>query len=73
MNYVAFLNQMEVIMEMSPDTLNGSEKLASLEGWDSLAVLGLQVWVDSTLKRPLDVPALISAVTLEDVWKIITK
>ena len=71
MGYSDFLRQMEKIMEMDQNSLTGTEILKDLPAWDSLAVLGLQAWVDASFHKPLDVPALTSAVTLEDVWRII--
>lgn len=73
MEYNSFLRQMEQILEMDPNSLNGLENLKDLEAWDSLAVLGLQAWVDATFGKSLDVPALTSAVTLEDVWRIVNQ
>lgn len=73
MEYTEFLRQMERILEMEENSLNGTEALRDLSGWDSLAVLGLQAWVDATFSSPLDVPALTTATTLEDVWRLISK
>ena len=73
MEYTEFLRQMERILEMEENSLDGTEALRDLSSWDSLAVLGLQAWVDASFDSPLDVPALASATTLEDVWGIITK
>lgn len=71
MDYNDFLRQMENILEMEENSLNGTESLKDLSSWDSLAVLGLQAWVDTTFHKSLDVPALASAITIEDVWRII--
>ena len=73
MEYTEFLRQMERILEMEENSLNGTEALRDLPGWDSLAVLGLQAWVDASFSSPLDIPALASATTLEDVWRLIAK
>ena len=73
MEYTEFLRQMERILEMEENSLNGTEALRDLSGWDSLAVLGLQAWVDATFSSPLDGPALTTAATLEDVWRLISK
>ena len=71
MEYNEFLRQMETILEMEQNSLNGTENLKELPAWDSLAVLGLQAWVDATLPKPLNVPALLSAKTVKDVWRIV--
>ena len=73
MEYTEFLRQMEQILEMEENSLHGTEALRDLPGWDSLAVLGLAAWVDASFSSPLNVPDLVSATTLKDVWRIISK
>ena len=73
MEYSNFLREMEKIMEMESNSLKGTEVLKDMPGWDSLAVLGLQAWVDASFHKSLDVSALTSAVTLEDVWRIVNQ
>ena len=41
-----FLNQIEEILESDTDVLSGDEIISELEGWDSLAILGLIVKMD---------------------------
>jgi acyl carrier protein len=57
----------EEVLEVPGGTLNGSEKLDSLEGWDSMAVLGLIALADERFGVALSSKRLLSCVTVDDV------
>jgi acyl carrier protein len=43
-----FLRQLDELMELEPGTLKGDERLKSLDGWGSLAILGYMAIVNET-------------------------
>ncbi len=53
MNRSEFLLQLDSIIEASPGTIRGDEKLTDISGWDSLAVLGFIAMVDDKFKLQL--------------------
>jgi acyl carrier protein len=59
MTSAEFLNVIEVILELDEGTLDGSELINDLEGWDSLAVVSFIAEIDSELDLTLN-PNLIS-------------
>lgn len=46
MNKQEFLNQLEEILELDPNTLQGNEILLDIEQWDSLAFLSIIAMAD---------------------------
>ena len=46
MDQQALLRAMDDLIEVSPGTLKGPEKLADLEGWTSLAMIGFISFAD---------------------------
>jgi acyl carrier protein len=53
MNRTEFLLQLDNIIEASPGTIKGDEKLADISAWDSLAVLSFIAMVDDKFKLQL--------------------
>jgi acyl carrier protein len=41
-----FYRCVEEVLDVAPGTLEGGEKLAEIEGWDSMAVLGFLAMAD---------------------------
>ena len=68
----AFLRQMEEMLEMDPGALTGGEALADLAAWDSLAVLGLIALADSAFQKSLDPPTIAQAVTVGDLYALVS-
>ncbi|OBQ46393.1 hypothetical protein [Halodesulfovibrio spirochaetisodalis] len=68
-----FLRSLEAILAVATDTLNGEEPLSEFKDWDSMAILELQVYVDNTFSKGLDIEALAKAQTVNDVWTIISQ
>jgi acyl carrier protein len=48
-----FLLELDKVIEASPGTLKGDEKLAGLSAWDSLAVIGFIAMVDDKFRVQL--------------------
>ena len=67
-----FLRKFEAIVEMAPGSLNGDELLEAVQGWDSLAVLGIQALADSEFQTPFDVAALEHLKTVADIYTLLT-
>lgn len=53
MNRSEFLLQLDSVIQASPGTLQGDEKLADISAWDSLAVLLFIAMVDDKFKVQL--------------------
>ena len=62
-----FLNQLENIMELAPGTILGTESLADLPKWDSLAQLGYLAMVDQELGKQVAAIDLTRANTVKDL------
>jgi len=60
MRKAEFLALLALVIEAEPGSLKGEERLDSLEGWDSLAVVGFLALVDEKLgitPTPKDIAA----------------
>jgi acyl carrier protein len=44
-----FLARIEQIVDVDPGSLSGSERLTELRGWDSLAIVQFQAFLDEQL------------------------
>jgi acyl carrier protein len=67
MNKKEFIGQIEEIIEADSGELTGYEKLADLEDWDSLAVMGFIAMVDSNMNFTLDAAKINACVTVNDL------
>ena len=67
----AFLKMLESLIESAPGTLKGPEKLESVQGWDSLAVVGLIGLVDKHFQMALNVEDINKAKTVDDLVKLL--
>ncbi len=62
-----FLNLLEELLEMDLGTLRGDEKLDSLNGWDSLAVVGFIALMDRHFSLEVPAPEVTAAQTIGDL------
>jgi acyl carrier protein len=67
MQKTAVLQEIETIIEADAGTLDGSEKLADLEGWDSLAILSFLALADSSFQRQIPPERVSRAQTVDDL------
>ena len=71
MNHTEFLNVMEGILELDEGTLDGTELLNDLEGWDSLAVVGFIAEMDSELDVTLNPNSISNANSVADLTALV--
>ena len=67
MKKTEFLDLFAELLEAEKGSLKGSEKLSSLSGWDSLAVVGFIGLVDKHFQATVDAEAIGKAVTVDDL------
>lgn len=66
-----FLNKIEEILEIDDDSLTGSEALADIEEWDSLAVMGFIAMVDTNFDITLDADKIQKCETVNDLCSLL--
>ncbi|MCK5575900.1 MAG: acyl carrier protein [Sphingomonadales bacterium] len=71
MNKKEFMNAIEDLLEMDPDTLTGDEALDDLEGWDSLAVISFIALVDEALGVILEGDKLAEAKSMAELLSLV--
>jgi acyl carrier protein len=62
-----FRAELEEILELAPGSLTGTEALADLVGWDSMALLGVIALADQKLGTVLSAATLMECTTLEEL------
>jgi len=62
---------LDTILELPPGTIKGDEPLATLEGWDSLAVVGFIATVDKHLKFVVPPKPLVAATSVPDLTALV--
>ena len=62
-----FLKEIEEIIEADENTLDGSEVLEGLDGWDSLAVMGFIAMVDDNFQITIEVDKIAECETVNDL------
>lgn len=67
------LSTIEELLELSPGTLKGPEKLSDCEGWDSLAVLSMIAMTDDKFDIILGGNAVVQAKTVNDLVNLVLK
>lgn len=67
MNRSEFLLAMDELLELSPGTLKGPEKLSAYDNWDSLAVISLIALADEKFNVVLGSEAIAEAQTVDDL------
>ena len=63
-----FLRMMERILELKPRALVGGERLATLEQWDSVAILEYIAAVDHVMGVILNVEEIAASRTFDDLF-----
>jgi acyl carrier protein len=72
MSRTDFLRNLGEVLETPADTsLSGSERLADLEGWNSLAMVGFIALADEHFGRTLSPRQFASCETVEDLCRLV--
>lgn len=71
MNRQEFLNSLEEILELDPNTLTGDEALQDLEQWDSLAFLSVIAMADEHFNIVIQGDKLEKVKTVEDLVDLV--
>ena len=66
-----FLALLAELVESPPGTLQGHEKLSSVAGWDSMAVVGFIALVDQNFGIQVDASAIANTQTVDDLVKLL--
>jgi hypothetical protein len=67
MTRAEFLAQMDEILDLPAGTLTGGEKLAELENWNSMAMLGFIALADTNNGARIQPRQIVSCVTVDDL------
>lgn len=65
-----FLNEMDAILQAEPGSTTADDRIASLAGWDSMAIIMFIAMADEMLGLTLNVDALASCKTVGDLMKL---
>lgn len=65
-----FLLQMDEILDLSPGTLKGHEKLQDLKNWDSTALISLLALADANNGAPLAPDQVVGCSTVADLLRL---
>ncbi len=65
-----FLAMMDELLELSPGTIYGEEKLVDLEEWDSLALLSFMAKVNTNYGKILSPQLIAQCQTVDDLQKL---
>jgi acyl carrier protein len=61
------LKEIEEIIEADENTLDGSEVLEELDGWDSLAVMGFIAMMDDNFQITIEIEKIVECKTVNDL------
>ena len=67
MDQMGFLRLRDSLLELEPGTLVGSEKLADLEAWSSLSVIGYMALVNDEFGTVVSPKRIADCVTVNDL------
>jgi len=67
MTTTEFYERLEFILELEPNTINGTESLDDLEGWDSLAKLSFIAMGDADLDTIVSAKGLLACKNVADL------
>ncbi len=70
-NKKIILNKIENIIECQPDILTGNEILQEIEGWDSLAIIGIIAMIDQDYSISATSDEIIQCVEINDLITLI--
>ena len=73
MTRVELFEQLATILEVEPGTLQGSDELAAMPGWDSLTTMNLIVVADRALGIRHSVQQFADCRTVQDIVDIFEK
>lgn len=62
-----FLNHFEELIEVDQNSLNGSEELSGLSGWDSIGIVGFITMMDMHLDMTVDPQLIGECKTINDL------
>ena len=65
-----FLLQMDEILDLSPGTLKGHEKLEDLKNWDSTALISLLALADANIGVPIAPDQVVGCSTVADLLRL---
>ena len=65
-----FLLQMDEILDLSPGTLKGHEKLEDLKNWDSIALISLIALADTNIGVPIAPDQVVGCSTVADLLRL---
>jgi acyl carrier protein len=65
-----FLLQMDEILDLSPGTLKGHEKLQDLKNWDSTALISLIALADANNGVPIAPDQVVACTTVADILRL---
>jgi acyl carrier protein len=65
-----FLLQMDEILDLSPGTLKGHEKLEDLKNWDSTALISLLALADANNAAPIAPEQVVGCATVADLLRL---
>jgi acyl carrier protein len=71
MNKSDFLVLVDELVEVEPGTLKGPETLSSVEGWNSMAVIGFIAMVDERFGFTPQAKLLAECKTVDDLVRIV--
>jgi acyl carrier protein len=66
-----FYRSLDEMLEVDSGTVQGSDKLADLESWNSLAVISFIAMADSQYKVSLPAKAITACRTVDDLAKLV--
>lgn len=66
-----FYRNLEEVLDLTPGTLRAGERLAQLEAWDSLAVLGFLAMADETYGAVIPPKRIPECQTIDDLARLI--
>lgn len=71
MTRAEFYRLLDGITESAPGTIQGTESIDELEGWDSLAVVGFIAAIDKKLGTVVPARQLVEARTVQDLVALV--
>ena len=71
MHEAGFLLLFDELLELAPGTVAATDVLENLEGWNSLAVIGLMALVDERLGIGLQARQLAACTTVADIISLV--
>lgn len=67
MTTAEFYRDLEEVLEMAPGSIKGTEKLADLSAWDSMAAISFIAMADAKLKAAVSADKLAACTSVADL------